>query len=110
MTGASRTDDHEAERLDVEPIEELAQGERGLGCQPVRPADEQHAVDPLREHLAVDEAQERRAVEQDVVVLGLLDLVEEGVECVAGEQLGRIGRHPAAREDVQASRARRARR
>ena len=54
----------------------------------------QHAVDPLREDLAVDEAEQRRAVEEHVVVLGLLDLVEEAVQGIAREQLGGVGRRP----------------
>ena len=73
--------------------------------QTVGPADEDHAVDALREHLAVDEPEQRRPVEEHVVVVRLLDVVEEAVQGVAGEQLRRVGRPLPAGEDVQAAAA-----
>ena len=80
-------------------VEQLAQGERGLRRVPVRPADDQHAVDPLRQHLAVDETEERRPVEQDVVVLRFLDLARRSRRArrsrAAGPDRAASGRWPA---------------
>ena len=105
MSRAPSTDDHEAERVDLEAVEQLASRERGLRRQLVGPADEEDAVGALREHLAVDQPEERRPVEEDVVVVGLPDLLEEPVERVAREQLGRIAGLAPAGEDVRACRS-----
>ena len=104
--GPRGTHDHDAERIHLEAPEHLAERERGLRSLAVGTADDQHAVHALGEHLAVDEAEERRPVEEHVVVLRLLDLLEEAVERVAREQLGRIGRRLAAGQHVQAAGAR----
>ena len=75
-----RTDDHDSEGFHLQAFEQLPEIERRLGRLAVWAADDEDAVDPLREHLAVDQPEERRPVEQDVVVLRFLDLLEEAVD------------------------------
>ena len=101
-----RTHDHDSEWFHLQAVEQLPESERRLGRLAVWTADDEHSVDPLREHLAVDEPEERWPVEQDVVVLRLLDLLEETIERVAREQLRRITRHASAGQHVQTARAR----
>ena len=101
-----RAHDHDPERLHLEALEQLPESERRLRRLAIWTADDEHSVDSLREQLAVDQPEQRRPVEDDVVVLRILDLLEEAVERIAREQLGGIGGPASTGEHVEASGAR----
>ena len=63
--------------------------DRGLRGQTIEAGDDEHSVHPLREQLAVDQVEQRRAVDEDVVVVGPTELVEERDQRARGEEPNR---------------------
>ena len=100
-----RAVDHHAEQLAADPGENLARlddlGPPVLGD----PHRQQHAVRSRRDHRRVRNGQDRRAVDDHQVVL-LADDADELLELGRGEDLGRVGRLPAAGEQPEVLHAR----
>ena len=90
-TRPSASDHDHPQRLGIDLLEQLVQLDGGLRCQAIEAGDDEHPVDPLGEQLAVDQVEQRWAVDEDVVVVAPAELVEERDQRPRGEEPNRTG-------------------
>ena len=100
-TRPSASDHDHSQRLGIDLLEQLVQLHRGLRRQAIEAGDHEHPVHPLGEQLAVDQVEQRRAVDEDVVVVAPAELVEERDQRPGGEEPNRTGTRRSARQHVQ---------